>query len=142
MLQACPQEHCCVSIISLFRHSLLVLEGIQCHLSPLFSHEHSIQTKWNNLTPLKFDRKVHSSSLPGHVFLHLVCVPQIIFCKRKTLETGATPCAANRDILFAPGPMVVFKTTFLFALHVPSVLLPGFVKEGLSSFVMTAGLVN
>ena len=90
-----------IFIVIFFDTSLLLVPGgIQCHLSPLHSHEHSIQTKWNNLTPLKFDRKRHSSSSPSHYYLYPVWVPQTIICKRKTPQTGATPCPANWDTYF------------------------------------------
>ena len=45
-------------LLVIFRRQLLVPRGIQCHLFPFFSHEHSVELNGIlNLTPLKFDRK-------------------------------------------------------------------------------------
>ena len=46
LLNMCPSS-------PLFRRQLLVPGGIQCHLSPLFFREHSMQTEWIRHTLLK-----------------------------------------------------------------------------------------
>ena len=40
-------------------------------LCPLFSHNHCIQTEQTRLTPLKFDRNVHISSLQSHCHVNI-----------------------------------------------------------------------
>ena len=62
----------------LLGHQLLAPRGIQCHLSPLFSDDHCIQTEWTCRTPLEIQKKksqfFFSKPLSCDYFLCIYCM--------------------------------------------------------------------